>query len=106
MSTSDTGGDSEGGETAEPENPYLEDWAARVEAARAAIIPGLKAISDYCEQGAATFGMAMYFEEPGDLVSAPTRPETAERVYIAGGYLALIRAYGLPVYIPSYIRER
>lgn len=83
-------------------NPFLEDWTARIEAARAEIVPGLQAIIDFCENGATNNGLAVYFEEHGQLVSAPTRRETAKRVYIIGGYMEIIQTYGLDVHIPSY----
>ena len=86
-------------------NPYLDDWAARITAARAAVVPGLKIINDFCEGAATNNGLAVHFEEHGGIVSAPTRRETADRVYIAGGYLEVIQTYGLAVHIPSYMQE-
>lgn len=99
VSDSDTSG------TGAATNPYLDDWAARIAAERAAVVTGLKAINDFCEAAATNNGLAVYFEEHGGIVSAPTRRETAKRVYIAGGYLEVIQTYGLTVHIPSYVDE-
>lgn len=106
-SESDTGdaGGEEGGEEEPITNPYLDDWAARVEASRAAIVPGLEAIIAFCESNATNNGLAVYFEEHGGIKSAPKRRETAKRIYIDGGYAEVIRTYGLDVHIPSYYRE-
>lgn len=103
-SESDTGSDGEGGEEEKVRNPYIEDWTARVEASREAIVPGLKAIIAFCESGATKMGMAVYFEEHGEIESAPKRRETADRIYITGGYKEVIEVYGLDVFIPSYLR--
>lgn len=92
-------------EAATPTNPYLDDWTGRIKAARAAVIPGLNAINEFCEAAATRYGAAVHFEEHGGIVSAPTRRETADRVYIAGGYLEVIQTYGLAVHIPSYMKE-
>lgn len=99
VSNSDTIG------TATPTNPYLDDWTARIKAERAAVVPSLNAINDFCEAAATNNGLAVYFEEHGGIVSAPTRRESAKRVYITGGYLEIIQTYALAVHIPSYIGE-
>lgn len=85
-------------------NPYLDDWAARIKAARAAVIQGLKNINQFCEAEVTRYSAAVYFEEHGGIVSTPNRREKAERVYIAGGYLEVIQTYGLNTHIPSYYR--
>lgn len=102
------GGDMSNSDTSEvttPVNPYLDDWTKRIEAARAAIVPSLNVINDFCEATATANGLAIYFEEHGGIASAPKRKEIAERVYIKGGYLEIIQTYALSVYIPSYINK-
>ena len=100
-SESDTGGE---GEEETVKNPYIDDWAARIEASREAIVPRLKAISAFCESDATNNGLAVYFEKHGGIESAPKRRETADRVYVTGGYKEVIEAYGLNVHIQSYLR--
>ena len=87
-------------------NPYLAEWAARVSDSRAAILPALEAINDFCEVDATNHGLTVYFEEHGGIISAPTHREIAERVFSAGGYAEVIRTYNLPdVHIPTYISD-
>ena len=85
-------------------NPYLDEWAARVSASREEIIPALETINDFCEKDATNHGLAVYFEEHGGIVSAPTHTEIAERVFATGGYAEVIHAYNLnDIHIPTYI---
>lgn len=104
-SESDTGGDDgEGGEEEKVRNPYIEDWTARVEASREAIVPGLKAIIAFCESNAINQGLAVYFEEHGGIKSALKHRKIADIIYITGGYKEIIEIYNLDVFIPSYLR--
>ncbi len=99
VSESDTGG-------ASMTNSYIAEWAARVSDSRAAILPALEAINDFCEVDATNHGLTVFFEEHGGIVSVPTHKEIAERVFAAGGYAEVIRTYNLSdVHIPTYISD-
>ena len=99
VSDSDTGGTT-------LTNHYLVEWAARVSESRAAIIPALEEIKNFCEADATNHGLAVYFEEHGGIASAPTHREIAERVFAAGGYAEVILTYNLSdVHIPTYIND-
>ena len=84
-------------------NPFIHGWVERIQSARAGIVPALGAISAFCESGATQNGIAIHFEEHGGIVSAPTKRETGESIYLDHGYLDIITLYGLDVHIPSWL---
>lgn len=95
--------DSDTGETIT--NPYIDEWVVRVNTSRANIIPSLEQINAFCEADATNYGLAVYFEEHGETISAPTHKEIAEHVFVARGYADIIRTYGFTMHIPSYIEN-
>ena len=103
VSESDTGGATA---ATTMTNPYLEDWTVRAYESWMAILSELGAIINFCEEDATNNGLAVYFEEHGGIISAPTRKEIAERVFVTGGYAEVICAYGLNIHIPTYIASQ
>ena len=87
------------GETAS--NPYIQRWIEKIRSSRGAIVPGLEAISAFCEADATNNGLTIFFGKQGKVVSSPTRAQTADRVYNIGGYQEIIETYGLGLYVPK-----
>jgi len=97
------GGDEGGGEPVW-KNPIMEDWTARITASKASAVSAVKALGDFCGNGSLNYGIAQIFEELGNRVEMPDRQETADRVYISGGFKAVIDEFGLDVLVPSYLK--
>ena len=85
------------GETAS--NPYIQRWIEKIRSSRGSIVPGLEAISAFCEADATSNGLAVFFGQQGKVVSSPTRAQTADRVYNIGGYQEIIETYELGIYV-------
>ncbi len=100
------GGD-EGGEGGEPilHNPYLEKWADQIAGAREGELAGLDAICQFCDSGGYNAGLAMLFEELGEVVESLSVNGLAQRIYTDGEWLALITEFSLRGDVPAIIRE-
>ena len=99
------GGDGgEGGGELVWKNPIMEDWTARVIASKANAVSAVKALGDFCGNGSLNYGIAQIFEELGNRTEMPDKQETADRVYISGGFKAVIDEFGLDVLVPSYLK--
>ncbi|MBR1760251.1 MAG: hypothetical protein IJ741_03625 [Schwartzia sp.] len=97
-----TGGDGGSGENLPPSsNTLLDAWLGMVGAAREGELSGLGAIAGFCEGGGYNGGLAMLFEELGEVISSIGKPELAKRIYVSGGYREVIETFGLNVYIAS-----
>ena len=82
----------------------LLDWTERLKEATAERLANLEAINAFCENDATNNGIAVYFEQPV-LMSQPDRRKIAKKVYIDGGYLEIIKAFGFGTHIPSYLKD-
>lgn len=85
-------------------HPMMEEWTARIPAEREKVLPALERISDFCGSSTLNYGIAQMFEDLGIRTKTPDRTETAERVYISGGFKALIETFALDVHVPSCLK--
>lgn len=83
----------------------IENWIASIEEARGEELAGLKAVSDFCEAGSYNTGMAVLFEDLGDVIQSVDKDSLLERIYTSGGFLELIKVFGMDIYIPSKLRQ-
>ena len=66
----------------------------------------MKAVSSFCETGSYNTGLAVLFEDLGEVTSSMSRDDLMDRVYISGGFQELIETFGVGIYVPSKIARR
>ena len=98
----DSGGGGESGMTWE--NPTMEDWTARITAAKDSSVDKVIALGEWCGNSTGNYCIAQIFEDLGVRTNVPSQTELADRVYISGGFKAVIDMFHLDVHVPSYLK--
>ena len=98
------GDDGGGGEGSQWTNPTMEGWTASITASKSEAISAVKALGDWCDGSTLNCCIAQMFEELGQRTKTPDMPQLASRIYIEGGFKAIIDAFKLNVHVPSYLK--
>ena len=86
------------------QNPIMEEWTARITTAKDSAVGAVKALGEWCGNSTGNYSIAQIFEDLGVRTSVPIQTELAERVYISGGFKAVIDMFHLDVHVPSYLK--
>lgn len=92
------------GEDGTVASPLTEDWAARIDAARAAEMAALEALLNFCKSGGFEGGLYVAFEEYEKVEMPLKKPDLARMIYLDKGFAELIEAMNLSIRLPSYLR--
>lgn len=101
----DESGSEDGAAEQVASNAYLDKWQAQMAAAREAELAALQAVADFCESGSYAGGLAMLFEDLGQIIDSIGKEELAEEIYIKRGYKEIAEVFSLGVYMPTMARR-